>query len=119
MEIPIIFIGFLYQLFVGAETGGPSIFSLVDTPVELFSTGEELKDSVNKPFIVSRAPVLSRVSPSFQKLIQTVFFFFFFFCHSTLNGKAMRGISFLKGGKTERGEKRTNVYFIRLVFDLM
>jgi len=112
MEIPIIIIGFLYQLFAGAETGGPSVFSLVDTPVELFSTGEELKDSVNKPFIVSRALV-------FPKIDSNVFFCFFFFCDNALNGKAMRGISFLKGGKIERGEKRTNVYFVRLVFDLM
>ena len=41
IQIPIIIIGFLYQIFLGAETGSPSVFSLADLLVLLFLTGEE------------------------------------------------------------------------------
>ena len=37
IEIPIIIIGFLYQLFVGAETGMLSVFAVADT---VLSAGE-------------------------------------------------------------------------------
>ena len=39
IEIPIITIGFLYQLFVGAETGILSVFAVVDT-ITVLSAGE-------------------------------------------------------------------------------
>jgi len=80
MEIPKIIIGFLYQLFLSVDTGGPSVLSLVDTLVLLLSTGEELKGSVNKLFIVSRAIVFP--------IIYSIFF-----CDST-KGKAMLGNPF-------------------------
>lgn len=40
MEIPIIIIGFLYQLFVGTETGISSVFAVVDK-LAVLSAGEE------------------------------------------------------------------------------
>lgn len=42
MEIPIIIIGFLYQLFVGTETGISSVFALVYT-LTVLSAVKELK----------------------------------------------------------------------------
>ena len=39
IEIPIIIIGFLYQLFVRAETGILSVFAVVDT-LTVLSAGE-------------------------------------------------------------------------------
>jgi len=41
-EIPIIIIGFLYQLFVGADTGISSVFAPVDT-FAVLSAGEGYK----------------------------------------------------------------------------
>ena len=106
IEIPKIIIGFLYQLFLGADTGGPSVLSLVDTLVLLLSTGEELKGSVNKLFIVSRAIVFP--------IIYSIFFF-------AIAPKTKQCSEILfKGWESRAREKRTFAYGLAgLQFDVI